>query len=253
MVGQALNLPFHIYLVYYLLVYCQLPFPLLRPHHLVPINTISTLKTRDFHKQYGKETVNLWKHVEKTEGICTFNEAVRFTLPEIQTLLDGVTIGGHKISDQQIALNQGKTWRTLFEWIEKGRFEVTAEKACELHQIAGKEEALECGGFRSGGVTIAGTEYMPPEAVMLPALFDNMVAQAYKIADIYDRAIFLFLTMARCQFFYDVNKRMGRFIMNGLLLSAGYPAINLPAKRQLEFNQLMLAFYSNSHFESKFS
>jgi hypothetical protein len=41
------------------------------------INTISTLKTRNFHKQYGKETVNLWKHVEKTEGICTFNEAVR--------------------------------------------------------------------------------------------------------------------------------------------------------------------------------
>jgi hypothetical protein len=49
--------------------------------------------------------------------------------------------------------------------------------------------------------------------------------------------------MARCQFFYDVNKRMGRFMMNGVLLNAGYPAINLPAKRQLEFNQLMLAFY----------
>ena len=53
---------------------------------------------------------------------------------------------------------------------------------------------------------------MPPKAGMLPALFDNMVDQAYKIPDIYDRAIFLFLTMARCQFFYDVNKRMERFI-----------------------------------------
>ena len=70
-----------------------------------------------------------------------------------------------------------------------------------------------------------------------------MVDEASKISDIYDRAIHLFLTMARCQFFYDVNKRMGRFIMNGLLLSRGYPAINLPAKRQLEFNQLMLKFY----------
>ena len=102
---------------------------------------------------------------------------------------------------------------------------------------------MEWGKFRSGGVTISGTDYMPPKAGMLPALFDNMVDQAYKMQDIYDRAIFLFLTMARCQFFYDVNKRMGRFIMNGLLLSAGYPAINLPAKRQLEFNQLMLVFY----------
>ena len=52
--------------------------------------------------------------------------------------------------------------------------------------------------------------------------------------------------MARVQFFYDVNKRMGRFLMNGILLNAGYPAINLPAKRQLEFNQLMLDFYANN-------
>ena len=170
-------------------------------------------------------------------------EGINFTLPEIQTLLEGITVGGHKLSDQHIAVNQGEAWRTLFEWIKKGRFEVTAEKACELHQIAGKEESLEWGKFRSGRVIVAGTDYMPPKAGMLPALFDNMVDQAYKMQDIYDRAIFLFLTMARCQFFYDVNKRMGRFIMNGLLLSAGYPAINLPAKRQLEFNQLMLVFY----------
>lgn len=51
--------------------------------------------------------------------------------------------------------------------------------------------------------------------------------------------------MARTQFFYDVNKRMGRFIMNGFLLSHGFPAINLPAKRQLEFNTKMLAFYNS--------
>ena len=170
-------------------------------------------------------------------------EGLNFTLPEIQTLLEGITVGGHKITDQQIALNQGNTWRTLFEWIEKDEFDVTIEKACALHNIAGKEEALPWGKFRSGGVTIAGTDYMPPEAGLLPELFDKMVGSASEIPDIYDRAIHLFLTMARCQFFYDVNKRMGRFMMNGLLLTAGYPAINLPAKRHLEFNQLMLPFY----------
>ena len=172
-------------------------------------------------------------------------EGINFTLPEIQTLLDGITVGGHKISDQRVVLNQGQAWRTLFEWIENDRFEVTKEKACELHCIAGKEEALEWGKFRSGGVTIAGTDYMPPEAGMLNGLFNEMIDQASKMIDVYDRAIFLFLTMAGHQFFYDVNKRMGRFIMNGLLLSAGYPAINLPAKRQLEFNQLMLDFYES--------
>ena len=170
-------------------------------------------------------------------------EGIDFTLPEVQTLLEGVTVGGHKVSDQQITLNQANAWKTLFDLIENDRFEITVEQVCSLHRIAAKEEALEWGKFRSGGVTIAGTKYMPPSADVLPVLFAKMVDNAANFQDIYDKAIHLFLTMARWQFFYDVNKRMGRFVMNGLLLSHGYPGINLPAKRKLEFNQLMLDFY----------
>ena len=176
-------------------------------------------------------------------------EGLNFTLPEIQTLLDGITVGGHKISDQQIVLNQAIAWKTLFEWISTGKFDLTSQKICELHKIAAKEEALSWGRFRSGGVTIAGTTYIPPKACMLSDLFDDMIHQVSEIIDVYDKAIFIFLMMARYQFFYDVNKRMGRFMMNGLLLNAGFPAINLPANRQLEFNQLMLSFYDSFNQE----
>jgi Fic family protein len=172
-------------------------------------------------------------------------EGINVTLPEVQTLLEGVTIGGHRVSDQQIVLNQVTAWRTLFEWVEKGNFELSAEKACAFHLIAAKDDALEWGRFRSGGVTIAGTDYMPPGSQELPALFKKMLEEALDLEDIYDQAIFVFLTMARVQFFYDVNKRMGRFMMNGILLNAGFPAINLPAKKKLEFNRLMLDFYSS--------
>jgi len=173
-------------------------------------------------------------------------EGIHFTLPEIQTLLEGITVGGHKLSDQKIALNQAQAWQKLFEWAAGGVFELTADKACELHAIAAKDEALQqWGRFRSGGVTIAGTKYMPPEADRLFHVFDDMVAEAQLFTDIYDQAIFVFLCMARAQFFYDVNKRMGRFMMNGLLLNGGFPVINLPAKRQLEFNSLMLAYYES--------
>lgn len=172
-------------------------------------------------------------------------EGINMTLPEVQTLLDGITVGGHKLSDQQITVNQGNAWRLLFGWLECGEFTVSAEIACKLHAAAGKEEALSWGVFRSGGVLIAGTDYQPPPVAELPTRFDAMVADLAQIDDIYDQAIHIFLTMARCQFFYDVNKRMGRFMMNGHLLQHGYPAINLPAKRQLEFNTLMLAFYAS--------
>ncbi|NRP56627.1 MULTISPECIES: Fic family protein [unclassified Marinobacterium] len=172
-------------------------------------------------------------------------EGINITLPEVQTLLEGVTVGGHSLSDQQITLNQGNAWRYLFKSVKEGGFELASNFACSIHEVAGKEEALEWGKFRSSGVTIAGTSYMPPDAALLSSLFEEMVATASEIVDVYDRAIFVFLTMARQQFFYDVNKRTGRLMMNGILLSNGYPALNLPASRQLEFNQLMLDFYES--------
>lgn len=172
-------------------------------------------------------------------------EGINYTLPEIQTLLQGVTVGGHKLSDQQIATNQADAWRFLFDAVEQGEFRLDAEFACQLHGLAAKEEALEWGRFRTGSVTIAGTDYMPPEASALPGAFSEMVQRASQLDDVYEQAITVFLQMARNQFFYDVNKRMGRFMMNGVLLDAGYPAINLPAARQVEFNDLMLAFYES--------
>lgn len=170
-------------------------------------------------------------------------EGINLTLPEIQTLLDGITVGGHRLSDQQMAVNQARAWRTLFAWIAQDAFAVDIDRVCALHALAAQEEALDWGRFRASGVTIAGTDYQPPPASALPALFARMAAEMEGIPDIYDRAIFVFLTMSRCQFFYDANKRMGRFMMNGILLQQGFPAINLPARRQLEFNQLMLDFY----------
>lgn len=176
-------------------------------------------------------------------------EGINYTLPEIQTLLDGVTIGGHKLSDQVITSNQIKAFEFLFHAVENNSFSLNKEFAIRLHDIAAKEESLEWGKFRTGLVTIAGTDYLPPQAHLLDQLWDEMVEQISKIDDVYKQAICVFLQMARIQFFYDVNKRMGRLMMNGMLLSQGYPAINLPAKRQLEFNQLMLEFYNSNNME----
>lgn len=172
-------------------------------------------------------------------------EGVNMTLPEVQTILDGITVGGHKISDQNMALNQANTWRHLFALIEKKQFCFSKSIALELHSIAAKEEALAWGAFRTGYVTISGSEVVPPDPEALDEVWIDIEKELTSLTDIYDQAICAFLCMARAQFFWDVNKRMGRFMMNGMLLSYGVPIINVPAKRQQEFNQLMLAFYSS--------
>ena len=178
-------------------------------------------------------------------------EGVNFTLPEVQTLLDGVTVGGHSLQDEAIAINQANAWRFLFDVVERDAFRLGADFVCELHGILAREESLAWGAFRDGGVTIAGTDYLPPNADELPALWRQLERQhqtalhesKMAIESTYTHAIGLFLQMARMQFFYDCNKRIGRLLMNGILLTRGLPAINLPAAKQLEFNQLMLAFY----------
>ena len=120
-------------------------------------------------------------------------EGVAMTLPEIQTILDGVTVGGHRISDQNMVINQADTWKYLFSMIGDGRFKFSKAVALELHAIAGKEEALGWGAFRTGNVTISGSDYEPPSPERLDDEWLKIQMEVGAIHDIYDRAVTAFL------------------------------------------------------------
>lgn len=102
-------------------------------------------------------------------------EGINYSFPEIQTLLDGVTIGGHKISDQNIVLNQKDAWNHLFYLIENNKFSLSSDVACSIQAIAAKEEALSKGKFRNTAVFIQGTSYDPPNHEELPKLYEKML------------------------------------------------------------------------------
>lgn len=176
-------------------------------------------------------------------------EGINITIAEVQTLLDGVSIGGHKISDVAITLNQSRAWKHLFQAVENQTFALTKDFSDELHHIAAYEEALLWGQFRDSSVSISGTTYQPPQADKLESCWEQMIVRLHDIQCPVTRAMATFLQMARHQFYFDVNKRMGRFMMNGLLLQEGYPVINVPAKKQLSFNQLMLEFYESDNMQ----
>jgi hypothetical protein len=169
-----------------------------------------------------------------------------FTFPEVKTLIEGVTVGGHKIEDAQQVLNQAQSWRRLLHEVATGAFvPFTAglDSALRLHALAAKEEALEWGVFRTGPVTIAGTDFEPPPWQSLGSVFEAGLETLHRIDDFHERAIATFLFGALNQFFYDGNKRTSRLMMNGVLLSAGEDGISVPARRALEFNEAMIRFY----------
>jgi len=166
------------------------------------------------------------------------------TYPEVETLLEGITIGGHKLSDEQQILNQNKSVDLLLEMIEKDRFELSKEIFLELHNVVAKEEALEWGVFRNTMVNIGGTDYKPPKAEKLEQIFKEGLKEIEQIENPIAKGISFFLFGAKNQFFFDGNKRTSRLMMNGVMLKAGYPILNMKAKDKLEINKQMLDFYN---------
>ena len=170
------------------------------------------------------------------------------TYPEVATLLDNITVGGHKLSDEQQILNQNRSIDLLFRLLVRNEFCFDKINLCLLHAEVAKEEALTWGQFRTENVNIGGTEYLPPAANKLDIIFNNGMTAINTINHPIIAALTYFLFGARTQFFFDGNKRVSRLMMIGILLANGYPMLNIKAKDKLEFNQQMISFYDTADY-----
>src|SRR6202023_1318364 len=72
-----------------------------------------------------------------------------FTFPEVKTLLEGVTVGGRKLSDQEQILNLADSSRYLVELVKQGQFRLDKDIFCSLHARVARNEALEWEYFRA--------------------------------------------------------------------------------------------------------
>jgi prophage maintenance system killer protein len=176
-------------------------------------------------------------------------EGMPFTLPEVQTYIQGITVGGHKVTDEAKLKQQILGWQKLIELVKTDTFAVSKEVACSIQEVIAKDEALEVGQFRSGQVSIAGTEHRPPKADELDDIFAATIKDILEIEDIREQACRLHLDFARNQFFYDGNKRTGLLMLNGHLMSNGYPPLSVPAKRLTEYNAGMINFYESGEYD----
>jgi len=178
-----------------------------------------------------------------------------FTFVDVKTLLDGITIGGRKVSDQEQILNLATSSRRLLALVKSDQFSLSKPVFTELNGMVARNEALEWGVFRGEGqeknytpnvVLGEHDRYTPlqtlPDAPELNRVFREGIAA---LADCppFERATAFFLFGALQQFFFDGNKRTSRFMMNGILMSHGIDAISVPAAKTREFNEKMVRFY----------
>ncbi|WP_242665993.1 Fic family protein [Paraburkholderia ginsengiterrae] len=180
-----------------------------------------------------------------------------FTFPEVKTLLDGITVGGRKISDQEQILNLAESSKYLLAIVQKGQFALDKATFCDLHRLVARNEALEWGVFQGEGEETRYTpdvalgeagRYTPlptlPGAPELSRVFAaGTRALTDQVSSAFERGCAFFLFGALQQFFFDGNKRTSRFMMNGVLMANGIDAISVPAQRAADFNEKMVRFY----------
>lgn len=167
-----------------------------------------------------------------------------YTYSQVKTLLEGITVGGRKLSDQEQVLRVSNAWEELRYQVAQSSFTVTKANFIHFNKIVAEGEALSVGSFRTGRVYIAGVEsYTPPKSDELEACFNWVMQRFNQESDPYLKAFRLFLDCARIQFFYDGNKRTAQLMMNGYLMSNGYPPVSIPAKNKRQYDAKMTKFY----------
>jgi Fic family protein len=180
-----------------------------------------------------------------------------FTYPEVQTLLDGITVGGRKISDEQQVLNLAEAANELLQLVKTGEFRLAKGISDRLQYLIARDEALESGHFRgegkeqlTPGVGLgARGRYMPPRTEPGGENLRRIYARGVQFIKIevdysFEQAIAYFLFAALQQFYFDGNKRTARYMMNGHLMSHGFDAISVSAARRHEFNAGMVEFFT---------
>jgi Fic family protein len=184
-------------------------------------------------------------------------EGNNFTLPEVKTLLEGITVGGKKLDDEEQVRALSDAYNRLDEMVGAGEFSLTKSVSDELHGLLAKHEAIESGSFRGeGAVTGGGTVHLASGGLVdgtphgaggetLRAHFDDLILYLETVEDPRQRALIYFAAAVRRQFYFDGNKRTARLMMTGELMKSGFDVVSVPVARKLEFNQALDVLFSD--------
>lgn len=145
-----------------------------------------------------------------------------------------------------------QTTSILAGLIQEDKFELSAPTACHLHNYVGKEDALEWGVIRSKDVSLHNISFVPPTNDLEKIIQNGFNFLQHEVANPVERAIGVFLFMARNQPFYDANERTASLMMNGCLMVNGYFPITVLNQNSEEFHRELGLFYESGNANDMF-
>lgn len=153
-------------------------------------------------------------------------EGNTLTLRETQLVIEhGMTVGGHPLRDYLEATNHADAFDTIAQLADH-HAPITTQLICDVHQQTMHDSLRNAGQWRTMPVHIRGTSFTPPPAAEVPDLMDTWVAWVNTPHPDYHPVVAAAIAhhgFEAIHPFEDGNGRIGRLLLNLLLLRAGYP------------------------------
>jgi len=179
-------------------------------------------------------------------------EGNTFTLPEVRTLLDGTTVQGKKLEEEQQILALSEGYSLVDEMVGEGSFRLDKATSDAVHALIARHEAIESGHFRGEGSVLGGgsvrlstggyVDGTPQEE--LRDRWQLLMEYLQETTEPRMRALVYNAAATRTQYYFDGNKRTARLMMAGELMSHGFDVVNIPNSRRLEFNVALDELFS---------
>jgi Fic family protein len=167
-------------------------------------------------------------------------EGSTLTLAETRlVLLDGLTVGGKSLREHLEAINH----KYAIDFVEAlaAKIEpITEHNIRQIHALILRSiDDENAGAYRKGQVYITGSTYVPPAAMEVPPLTQELVAwiNSAEATDLHpvERAAMAHFCLVHIHPFVDGNGRTARLLMNLILIREGYPPAVIRHERRPEY------------------
>ena len=170
------------------------------------------------------------------------------TLTQSETrvlILDGITIGGKKVSEVQEAIGHGHAFDFMMEVFKSG---YDLETIKELHRLFFTGiDPNNAGQYRRENVMITGSDFVPVDHGQVGEAMSNIISSIKeKCRHPIEEAARAHLELVHIHPFIDGNGRTARLLMNLILVKSGFPIAIIPPIYRGEYITCCQSFHEGN-------
>jgi hypothetical protein len=176
-------------------------------------------------------------------------EGMGFTIPEIEDLLGGTHVPGHTEGETEQVADMKKAATYLANRVIEGPIEPSRGISDDLHVFIAGHLNIPTLAFRGAqreryeGPLVAlgrGERFRALDSRVLVPVLESGLTRIATIDNPVVRGATWAAFAAYEQFYFDGNKRTGRYVMNAVAMSHGYDAILVPAARKPDYETVVV-------------